>query len=280
MDFRTDLTLERREILGKNTPEGVHYECEEKRGARITRIQVTDSDSAKAIGKPVGKYITVEVEPFFRQAQLIDSGGLEALIDELRDIFPKQGHVLVAGLGNVKITPDAFGPKCASMLLPTRHIEAELAKSLGLGELRCVSAFCAGVLGETGIESAEAIAGIVSKIKPDMVIAVDALAAREVSRLGCTVQISNTGIIPGSGVGNSRALIDSTVLGVPVFSLGVPTVINASALGSGDGECGDMVVTPREIDLLIERASKFSALALNCAFQPHLSAEDILILTA
>ena len=197
----------------------------------------------------------------------------------------------MAGLGNTKITPDALGPKCASMIFATRHITGELLKSTGLSDLRCVSAFSTGVLGETGAESVEMIKGVVQMIKPDFVITVDALAARNVERLGTTVQMCNTGIVPGSGVGNARQEISEKTVGVPVISIGVPTVVDAATLVLDCGGCrgdeeelyeqtGNMMVTPREIDLMIERASKLTALAVNCALQPGISPEDMLILTS
>ncbi len=267
-------------MLGRQAPGGVKCVTEELDGASVTRIEICTEEAARVIGKPVGKYITVKVEPFSRSAQLIDSGGLRALQKEIASLLPRDVPVLVAGLGNPEITADSYGPKCASLVLPTRHISEELAKSAGLGRLRCVCSISAGVLGETGIESAELIAGAVKVIKPGAVVAVDALAAASKERLGCTVQLSDTGISPGSGVGNTRAKIDESVLGVPVISIGVPTVISTSALGEGARDDSALFVTPREIDLVTERASKLTALALNCALQPHLKAEDILILTA
>ncbi len=279
MDFRTDLALERREILGKQSVEGVDCTAEQRKGAIITRICVRTKQASEIIGKPCGTYVTVEVTPFSRQAQLMDSGGLTAVTEELKKLLPAEGTVLVAGLGNGHITPDAFGPRAAAMVLPTRHIGRELAQSAGLGNLRTVACFCPGVLGETGMEAAETLQGVVQAVKPRAVVVMDALAAVSPNRLGCTVQLSDTGIVPGSGVGNARSLIDESVLGVPVLSLGVPTVINAATL-SGKEEQREMTVTPREIDLVIERASKLAALALNCALQPHLRPEDILILTA
>lgn len=279
MNFRTDLALERSEQLGKNRLNGVKIEKKAFSGVTVTEITVESAEGERRLGRPIGHYITVQVEPFFRRAQLIGSAGLTTLRDELRSLLPPEGSVLVAGLGNPSLTADAFGPRCAGMILPTRHITPELAKSTGLNGLRNVACISPGVLGETGVEAAEIIAGVTDKIKPAAVVIVDALAAAEKSRLGCTVQLSDTGIVPGSGVGNSRQKIDSTVLGVPVFSVGVPTVISASALGGSDSE-EELFVTPREIDLVIERAAKLTSLALNCALQPSISAEDILMLTA
>lgn len=287
MNFRTDLALERCENLDKKSLEGVEMEVFKETGAKITRIDVLDKKGEKTVGKPIGKYVTVEVAPFARHAQFIDES-LGAVSEEIKRIVPEKGSVLVAGLGNMSITPDALGPKCASMIFATRHITGELLRSIGLSGLRCVSAVATGVTGETGAEAGEIIKGVVQTVKPDVVITVDALAARNVERLGTTIQMCNTGIVPGSGVGNSRQEISEKTIGVPVISIGVPTVVDAATLimdctGREDtvsGAAESMMVTPREIDLMIERASKLTSLAINCALQPDISPEDMLILTS
>lgn len=287
MNFRTDLAIERCEIFGKKAVSGVETEVFEAHKSKITRIEVTDCEGEKAIGKPIGRYVTVEVAPFAEHAQFIDDS-LYAVTEEIRRIIPPKGSVLVAGLGNIRITPDALGPKCASMIFATRHIKGELLRATGLGNLRNVSAFATGVMGETGAEAGELIKGAVQVLMPDFVITVDALAARSAERLGRTVQMCNTGIVPGSGVGNSRQEISKRTVGVPVISIGVPTVVDAAAfVGDCKGDESDisesgfgMMVTPKEVDLMIERASKLTALAINCALQPEISPEDMLILTA
>lgn len=291
MNFRTDLALERTQMLAPTELEGIETHINQIDNATITSVEVKNEKGEAAIGKPVGKYITIEIPPFTDDAELLD-GRLTAVTTEIKRILP-QGTALVIGLGNRQITPDAFGPDCASMVIATRHISKEIAKSLGLGELRSVASLSPGVLGQTGLETVEVIKGIVDVIKPDVVITVDALSAKELSRLGCTVQITNTGIVPGSGVGNSRAEISQRNLGIPVISLGVPTVVDGMTLCTSlmnvDNEAENdiykklslnndarLIVTPAQVDLLIERASKFVALAVNCALQPHLSSEDIL----
>ncbi len=290
MNFRTDLAVERCEFLGKKALNGVEIDSFKAPKAKVTRIDVLNSEGEEAIGKPVGRYVTVEVTPFAKHAQFIDDS-LNAVSEEIRRIIPPQGSVLVAGLGNMRITPDALGPKCASMIFSTRHITGELLKATGLDGLRSVSSFSTGVMGETGAEAGEMIKGVVQTIKPDFVITVDALAARNAGRLGTTIQMCNTGIVPGSGVGNARQEISEKTIGVPVVSIGVPTVVDAATLimdcvGSYDDEeaiveqAGSMMVTPREVDLMIERAAKLTSLAINCALQPHISPEDMLILTA
>ena len=288
MDFRTDLALERCEFLGKKETEGIEIEEFDAKKARVSRITVTDESGEKLVGKPRGIYVTVEVAPFAKHAQFIDDS-LEALVTEIRRLIPPKGSVLVAGLGNMKITPDALGPKCASMIFSTRHITGELLEETGLSGLRTVSSFSTGVTGDTGAQAGELLRGITQVLKPDAVITIDALAARSVSRLGNTVQMCSTGIVPGSGVGNAREEISEKTLGIPVIAVGVPTVVDAatlitdcsqkSALKFPEG-ARNMMVTPREVDMMIERAAKLTALAINCALQPNISPEDMLILTA
>lgn len=289
MNFRTDLALERCENLTQKDLEGVKIEICDSDDAKVTRIDILNEHGAKAVGKPIGRYVTVEVAPFAKHAQFIDKS-LGCVTEEIKRIIPDKGSVLVAGLGNSKITPDALGPKCASMIFATRHITGELLKETGFDGLRCVSAFSTGVLGETGAEAGEMIKGIAKMLKPDVVITIDALAARDVARLGTTIQMCNTGIIPGSGVGNARLEINEKTIGIPVISIGVPTVVDAATLildfaGKPDGrklpeKSENMMVTPREVDLMIERAAKLTALAVNCALQPDISPEDMLMLTS
>lgn len=291
MNFRTDLALERHELLGKDDCEGIVSKMTERDGVRITAITVTTQEAARRLSKPCGRYVTLEVPSFSSDGEILDSK-LTLLSEEIRKMIPKKGTVLVVGLGNLSVTPDALGPKVASYILATRHISSELAKSAGLNGIRCVAGISPGVLGQTGIETGEIIRGIVDRIKPSCVIAVDALASRNLSRLGSTVQMSDTGISPGSGVGNARKRLDEKTLGVKVISIGVPTVVDGATLAhdlidkkKSSGytilpESEEMMVTPKEIDLLIERASKLVALAINCALQDKLSPEDILSLVS
>ena len=210
------------------------------------------------------------------------------LRDELRALLPPKGTVLVAGLGNEDITPDALGPECMNLLLATRHISSEFAESLGLGSLRSVAGIVPGVLGKTGIETVEIISGVVKKISPCCVIVIDALAARNVARLGTTVQIADSGVSPGSGVGNSRKAINIDTLGVPVIAVGVPTVVDALTMAFDVFEKADipvpsddftehrqMMVTPKEIDSLIDKAAHLIAMGINLALQTELTAADI-----
>lgn len=286
MNFRTDLALERQELLKEETPQGVKSETYEKNEVVFTKISITDENGAKNLGKPIGRYITAEI-PSLMKAPVLDEKPITAISDELRELIPEKGPVLVVGLGNTDITPDAVGPESVEMVLATRHITEELSESIGLGNLRPVAGFIPGVLGKTGIETAESIKGLVNSVKPCAVIVIDALAARKLRRLGNTVQMSDTGIVPGSGVGNARAAVNEETLGVPVISIGIPTVVDAETLVNdltddkkeiSRKENKEMIITPREIDLVVERASKIIAVSINKALQPHLTVDEILML--
>ncbi len=287
MEFRTDLALEEREA--SPACPGVRQEQAREGGCTVTRLAVESGEAARALRKPPGNYITLEFPPF---SDHVDSGAFARLAArELRALLPPEGAVLVAGLGNRDITPDAVGPLAAGGILATRHLRGEWARAAGLERLRPVAAVSPGVLGSTGLEAAEQVLAVVRQIRPAAVVAIDALAARSLSRLGCTVQICDTGIAPGSGVQNARPRLDRGTLGVPVVALGVPTVVDAATLArellgcAPPGEAvaprgAPMFVAPREIDLLVHRAAALAALAVNLALQPELSPEDLRALTA
>ena len=295
MNFRTDLAVECHEYATKKHCEGVDIEKHRAGKVKVTTITVHNREGSRQLGKPVGRYITLEIPTLTKNAQLF-TDSLETLSCQIKALLPEEGTVLVAGLGNGKITPDALGPRCVSLLLATRHISDELAKSVGLGKLRSVAALVPGVLGQTGIESAEIIKGTVKSISPSAVIVVDALAARSVSRLGCTVQLTDTGVSPGSGVGNARKEISKKTLGVPVIAIGVPTVVDTSTMifdileksgmnpmdiiGESKNEDSITMVTPKEVDNMIDRAAKLVAMGINCALQPDISPEDIMEIVA
>ncbi len=288
MDFRTDLALERKEMLNANI-EGVEVTEYENDECKTTLIKITTEEAAERLGKGVGKFITVEMDAFSDVAAVSD-GRLNALVKSLKSLLPKgDGPVLVAGVGNPAMTSDSLGPQTASMIFATRHIGDELHKQAGFKDsLRLVASISAGVLGQTGIETSEYIKSICDTVKPCCVITVDALAAGSVSRLGNTVQMSDTGIAPGSGIGNTRGRIDESYLGVPVIAVGVPTVVDALSLaveltgarhgefskenrGKGEG----LVVAPKDIDLLVKNSSYLLAMAINCALQPGLTPQEL-----
>lgn len=286
MYFRTDLALERHELIKERIPQGVESKTYEKNTVIFTKIRITDETGAESLGKPVGCYITAEI-PSLMKTAAFDEDSLTAIGEELRALVPEKGTILVVGLGNTDITPDAIGPRSVDMVLATRHISDELSESIGLGELRPVAGFIPGVLGKTGLETAESIKGIADSVKPSAIIVVDALAARKLQRLGNTLQMSDTGIIPGSGVGNARAAVNEELLGVPVISMGIPTVVDAQTLVNdltddkteiSRKENSEMIITPREIDLVVERASKIIAVSINKALQPHLTVDEILMI--
>lgn len=293
MQMRTDLALEAREFIDEKE-EGVVVKEEEQDGIKISEIKILNQKAAKKMNKPIGTYITTELAPLTDNLRDGDSKA-EYIGKLIEPLLPKEGTILIAGIGNETITPDALGPKSADNILATRHITGELKRSLGLSGLRSVAVLSPGVLGQTGIETGELIKSVVESIKPSAVIAIDALASRSLSRLGCTIQISDAGISPGSGVGNHRLSLNKETMGIPVIGIGVPTVVDAQTLAlelipeaklsyqqkglvSPRGE--QMIVTPREIDLLIERASRLVGMSLNCALHKGLSVEDFCLLLA
>ncbi len=288
MNLRTDLALEQREISAPDSTDGIECEEVKKGDIKITRIEITNENGEKKLSRKRGCYITVELPNLSHCADFTESARIIA--DELTALLPQDGLILVAGLGNDQITPDALGPGCASLIFSTRHIGKELQKSIGFDHLRPVARVIPGVLGQNGIETVEILEGIIRRVSPAALITVDALASRRLSRLGCTVQICNTGISPGSGVGNARAEISFDTVGIPVISIGVPTVVDAFTLACDlvgedatdkiekNGE--KMMVTPREIDLLIEHASKLVAAAINSSLQPHMDIDDLMALVS
>ena len=288
MNCRTDIALERQEMLPDTDQKGIKVKRWEKEKAQVTEIEILNEYGADTLQKPIGRYITIDLPEFSHESELLD-GRLTALTESIKNLLPENAEkILVAGLGNENITPDALGPLCARGIFSTRHIKGEFIKDLGLENLKSVSSISTGVLGQTGIETAEYIKGIVNLVKPDAVIIIDALASRRLSRLGKTVQLTDTGITPGSGVGNFRKTIDKTTLGIPVISLGVPTVVDGNTIvsdltgnenKSNQIDATGMMVTPREIDTIISRASRLLSLSINCALQPEMKPEMFLALS-
>ena len=285
MNARTDLAIEKDSFISGNRPKGIRRKIFETEKTKVTKISVLDKEAAEVIGKPVGEYITVELDEFSYDTELLDDR-MKSISTQILSLLPKgDGTVLVAGIGNKDITPDALGPRCAEGIFSTRHITSELAEEIGLDFLNPVCSLATGVLGQTGIETGEIIKSVADAIKPKAVIVIDALAAAGLERLGRTVQITDTGITPGSGVGNKRAEISKNTLGVPVIAIGVPTVVDAVTLARAmtgnktateNAEAQNLMVTPREIDVMIERAAKLIALCVNCALQPETDPELLL----
>lgn len=306
-NFRTDLASERRDIYQKaNNVEGqingVESEQEEiDENLRVERVKITNEEGEKAIGKPVGTYVTVDIrglkiaqEEELEKAATVVSRELGKIIDNHID---KQGEILVVGLGNIYVTPDSLGPKVINDIEVTRHIINYLPQYVEEGT-RMVSAISPGVLGTTGIETVEILKGIVDNINPKLLIVIDALASRSIERISSTVQISDTGIVPGAGVGNTRSEISKNSLGIPVVAIGIPTVVETAVLVNDslnlfieklqeEAKSNDylnrlkeednyeeikealipkeynLIVTPKEIDELIENMTKIVATGIN-----------------
>lgn len=292
--IRTDLAMESAEGMGEMP--GVRVNHWETAGVGVTEVKVTSQKAASQLGKPMGNYITLESESVKSrdaEARLAMSALIGEELGRMVDL--KGGHALVAGLGNRMVTPDSLGPLTVDRILVTRHIFAHMPQYAD-ERLRSVCAVAPGVLGVTGIETAEMLKSIVECVRPECVVCVDALSARASGRIGAAVQIADTGIQPGSGVGNRRAAINRESLGVDVIAVGMPTVIYAATLardafalvGGRDealermesellsGPGGDMIVTPREIDELIRDSAGMIAAGINRALQPELSDDEIL----
>ena len=232
MPIRTDLVLETREMFAEEIS-GVESTQKDTDGITVTHVKITTPEGALKIGRPMGNYVTVEINNLETEDEELCRRGAKAVCDELKRMItiPPDASVLVAGLGNQYITPDSIGPKTVSKLTVTRHITKESGNGFDF-DIRPVSAVAPGVLGLTGIETSEILIGVTERVKPSLIIAVDALASRKLSRLGTTVQICDTGISPGSGVGNNRNEISEKSLGVPVIAIGVPMVVDALTLAT------------------------------------------------
>ncbi|NLI57096.1 MAG: GPR endopeptidase [Clostridium sp.] len=320
-DVRTDLVLEAHELIKENEfnerrdPPGVEVESDGTEEIRITRVRVVSSEGEEAIGKPIGNYVTLEVPRLKENDQTLYENTCKALAKEFEKILKldEKSTILVVGLGNWNVTPDALGPKTLSELMVTRHLLEYIPKEVDEG-VRPVCAIAPGVLGITGIETGEIIKGIVDKIKPDVVIAIDALASRRMDRVNTTIQIADTGISPGSGVGNKRMALSKETLGVPVIAVGVPTVVDAATMANDTidkvidslinesraekdfynmlknidrGEkyqliqevlqpyVGNLIVTPKEIDDVVDRIAKVIANGLNIALHQGITLNDV-----
>ena len=310
---RTDLALEAREMLTRKVSEdvaGVTMETIEDEDVLITKVSIKTAEAARIMGKGQGKYITIEAQGLRDKNTPLQDKIMENLAKELVGLIELKENavILVIGLGNRNVTPDALGPRAVEKIVVTRHLQEMLSPELK-GGVRSVCAIAPGVLGITGMETVEIVQGIVSKIKPDVVIAVDALAAASSRRVLTTVQLANTGISPGSGVGNKRFGLNQESLGVPVIAIGVPTVVHASTIAmdtidtmqetapfaryfksmenlSGEDRkkiisqvlpdvLGDLMVTPKEVDRFIEDMGVIVAGGINQAMHPHIDYENI-----
>lgn len=289
MAFRTDLAVEAIENH-KSAAALPHVRQSDRmlEGFAIHEVRILSEDAAREIGKPQGRYLTLELDALIRREEDAFPRACKALSTLLRELLPRpnDGAVLIAGLGNRMITPDAIGPQTADHVIATRHLVAQSPEVFA--DWRPVSALAPGVLGQTGVETGEVICGVLDRVRPAAVIAVDALAAGRLSRLLRTVQLADTGITPGAGVGNARTALNEETLGVPVIAVGVPTVVDgatlaheiSSQLGQPACEALDdlsqpVMITTRDIDREVADISRMIGYAVNMALHPHLSVADI-----
>jgi len=320
-NVRTDLALEAKEIYQEKHRkekdiDGIEVINEIDNDIKVTTVKVKDENGARKIGKPKGNYVTIDIPEF----TAYDGETMDRVSQVVSEILGRMINIdvektaLVVGLGNWKVTPDALGPKVTEGIMITRHLKTVMPEIMD-DSVRPVCSIAPGVLGITGVETVEIIKGTVERVKPDVVICIDALAARRVERVNTTIQIGDTGISPGAGVGNNRKQINEDNLGVKVIAIGVPTVVdavtiandtidmvvdslmnNASSgndfykmLGSLDKNeksslirevlssksLGEMIVTPKDIDLIINSLAKIISNGINMAVQPNMDMEDI-----
>lgn len=311
-NIRTDLAIEAHEVVTeKEELPGVSVEEEGDEEINISRVSITTEEAAKRMGKEMGSYLTLEIPGLRNKDTALQEKVIKVFYKELQKMLALNGdkNVMVIGLGNWNVTPDALGPRVVKELFITRHIMQMKPEILGEG-YRSVCALSPGVLGITGIETSEIIRGVVEQIKPDMIVAIDALAASRLERLNTTIQVADTGVIPGSGVKNRRLGINKETMGIPVFGIGVPTVVDAVTIAgdtmqkmadnlkteSPQGNVfynsvkkmnwrekkdvisdvmepysGDLIVTPKEIDTLVEDISLVVAASLDAAFHPQIA---------
>ncbi len=315
---RTDLAIEAREVYehkNKGEIKDVSVEKEEKDNYKVTRVKVLNEYGEKRLGKPMGTYITIEVPALKKADQELKDEISKAMAKELKALINPNKHTksLVVGLGNWNITPDALGPKVVDKVYVTRHLFKAYNKTED-ETMSNVAAISPGVMGVTGIETSETIRGIVEKTNPDIVIAVDALASRKMERVSTTIQITDAGISPGSGIGNERKALNKQTLGVPVFAIGIPTVVDAATMVNDTMELiieslknqadkgtsfysmleemetqdkytlikevltpymPNVVVTPKEIDELISNLSLIVANGINIALHHGIDLKDV-----
>lgn len=310
LGINLDLALEAQEVVRGQTDQeipGVAMDKETYDNVVVTTVKVLEKSAEEIMGKPQGTYITIEAPAIKDNNRQEHQKVVEILAKHLRKIIniSPQGNVLVVGLGNWNATPDALGPKAVEQVMVTRHIFNYAPSEVREG-MRSVSAIAPGVLGITGIETAEIIKGIVDNIQPELVIAIDSLASRSVKRIATTVQIADTGIAPGSGIGNKRKGINKETMGVPVIAIGVPMVVHAAFIAHDAIDAlfnrfqhnpavlqvyqqqevqealneilanfgGQLMVTPKEIDTLIQNISRIIAGGITAALHRNISAEE------
>ena len=313
LNVQLDLAVEAHQLLrgesGEEIP-GVVMDVQELDHAKVTIITVETDEGVEAIGKPKGQYITIDAPEIRNNNYIVHESITHVLADKLIELMnlKEYASILLIGLGNWNATPDALGPQVINKTMVTRHL-FQLSPDELHGQMRKISALSPGVLGITGIETAEIIHGIVEHVKPDLVIAIDALAAGSLERVGTSIQLADTGIHPGSGVGNPRSGINEETVGCKVIAIGLPTVVNAAVIAHDVVEGvfkqfvtsptlyklykgikpeifsqiidevlypfqGNLMVTPKEIDDLIKTSAKIIAGALAISLHPGIDRED------
>lgn len=300
--IRTDLAKEAVALDSGKELEGVGvYDFKVDEDISVSRVEIKNDKGAKEIGKKIGTYVTVECPELYNKDDNLIAKVAHTFADEITRMMGGFGHmenILIIGLGNRNVTPDALGPLVCEKVFVSRHIKKYIPNMID-SRVAEVSAIAPGVLGVTGLETAEVIDGVVGNIKPDMIVVIDALASRSISRIGTSLQVSNVGISPGSGIGNKRKAIDQETLGIPVLAVGIPMVVYAYTIASEillsaaiksntndnqiknvinmiqDIEGSDMIVTPKNIDMLIDNASDLIARSLNFSIHKDLSEEEI-----
>lgn len=292
---RTDLAVEAHQLWREGAGDaaslpGVRAQEEDREGFPVTTVTISSQEGARALGKPQGTYITIELDGLLRREEDAFQRAAQAVADTLRPLLPSSGPALVVGLGNRAVTPDLIGPLAVDHLLVTRHLVEQVPEHFG--DLRPVAAAAPGVLASTGMESSLVAQALAQRLRPACVIAVDALASRSLDRLCRTVQLSTAGVVPGSGVGNHRSALDEESLGVPVFTVGVPTVVDGATLaldlleraGKPSPDRADLpggadfFVTPREVDQRVADLGKVLGYAVSMALNPSLSVDDLTML--
>lgn len=272
MGVRTDLALEAHELCrseekGISEISGVSVAEEKCGGITLTRVNITNENGSKKLGKAIGRYVTIEAPMLkyspneYREVCNIISNEIRAMCDD-----DNKGTTLVVGLGNDKITPDALGTRVVDNLMVTNHIK-RYTKGILPDNISRVCAVVPGVMGTTGIETVEIIKGISNNLNPNLIIAVDALAAADIERVSTTIQLADTGIQPGAGVGNNREGINHEALGIKVIAIGVPTVIDAETISKSPipKELSPLMVTTQDIDRVIDQMAKTVANGINLA---------------
>ena len=289
---RTDLAVEAHQLWQEGAGEaaalpGVSAREERREGFLVNTVTISSPEGAEALGKPEGVYVTVELDGLLRREEGAFRRAVAAVAAQLRPLLPEDGPALVMGLGNRAVTPDLIGPLTVDHLLVTRHLVQHVPEHFG--NLRPVSAAAPGVLSTTGMESSLVAQALAGELHPACVIAVDALASRSLDRLCRTIQLSDTGVIPGSGVGNHRNPLNRETLGVPVLTVGAPTVVDGATLaldllergghaGTGRDDLPggeDFFVTPREVDQRVADLGKVLGYAVSIALNPSLTVEDL-----